>query len=277
MDFIPPTSTPRLLKALRSAACYAELAELSGSWEPNEMERRIFGRDYSGKDYKKRRGTFYSAMEGAAIQPRHIDEVERTYPQTKLRWWRQHPLGEILCNASLEQDGVLRTLRSLPESEEREFMWDEKGVGMLSFERFRIEVADSEEAISALVKIGSVESLLVLVARMRLAQLRGRETSLDFAYERAIWQILPTCLAKSPHLYLGNEALLLALDGFLSWSPFSDARFVRRLVDSSIEELRCSLPSRLACELARLSVQPPPEEHLSIRRLLVSRIIAIDA
>lgn len=273
MNFIQPTSTPLLLQALRSAACYAELAILSGSWDPNDIETKIFDRSYKKTGPGKRRATFYKAMNGTVVQPRYLPEIESVFPGTRIRWWRAHPLGEILCNADLEQDGVLKALGTCPAGEERQLMWDESSVGMMSWERFRIEVPDSVETIDALVEIGSVESLLVLIGRMRLAQLRGR-SEFDMTYERAIWKTLPTCVARSPHLMLGSEALLAALDGFLSWSPFSDSRFLGLIWDKQAVELRNSFDSRLAHEMKRLGVQAPPAEHLSIRKSAAERILA---
>lgn len=271
--FSPPTSTPLLLQALRSAACYAELAVLTGSWDPNDIEARVFGRNYTKSGPGKRRATFYKAMNGTVVQPRYLPEIESVFPGTRIRWWRAHPLGEILCNAALEQDGVLKALGMCPGGEERQLMWDERYVGAMSWEPLRIEVPDSIEAIEALVKIGSVESLLVLMGRMRLAQLRGR-SELDMAYECAVWKTLPMCVARSPHLLLGCDALLAALDGFLSWSPFSDSRLFVHMWDKQAVDLRHSFDSRLAHEMSRFGVQAPPAEHLSIRKKAAERILA---
>lgn len=273
MDFIRPTSTPPLLKELRSAACYAELAVHAGTWDPNEIETKVFDRSYKKAGPGKRRGTFYKAMNGTVLQPRFLPKITEAFPSTRIRWWRDHPLAEILCNGSLEQDGVLKALGTCPAGDERQHMWDESCVGMLSWERFRVEIPDSHETIASLAQIGSVESLLMLIGRMRLAQLRGR-SEFDMAYECAVWHTLPTCVAQSPHLLLGSEALLAALDGFLSWSPFSDSRFFGRLKDKRAAELRLSFYSRLTSEIERLGVQPPPENHLSIRRNIVTKIVA---
>ncbi len=273
MDFIPPTSTPLLLQALRSAACYAELALRSGSWDPNTIEEKVFDRTYKKAGPAKRRGTFYKAMDGTVVQPRYLPDIEAAFPGTRIRWWRDNPLAEVLCNGSLEQDGVLKALGTCPAGDERQHMWDENFVGMLSWERFRVEVPDSQENIASLVQIGSSESLLVLLGRMRLAQLRGR-AELDISYECAVWQTLPTCVARSPHLLLGSQALLAALDGFLSWSPFSDSRFLGQIRDKQAVELRISFYSRLAQEMKRLDIQAPPEEHLSIRRRIVTDILS---
>lgn len=274
MDFIRPTSTPLLLQALRSAACYAELAILSGSWNPNDIESKVFDRSYEKTGPEKRRGTFYKAMNGTVVQPRYLPDIERVFPSTRIRWWRAHPLAEILCNAALEQDGVLKALGTCPPGSERQLMWDENYVGMLSWERFRVEVPDSVGTIDALVQIASVESLLILLGRMRLAQLRGR-SELDTAYECAVWKLLPTCVARSPHLHLGTEALLAALDGFLSWSPFSDSRFLEQIREKQVVELRLSFHARLAQEMKRLDVQAPPAEHLSIRKVAAERHLAV--
>ncbi len=272
MDFIRPTSTPLLLKELRSAACYAELAVHAKTWDPNDIEAKVFDRSYKKTGPEKRRGTFYKAMNGTVVQPRYLPDIESVFPSSRIRWWRAHPLAEILCNAALEQDGVLKALGTCPAGEERQLMWDESYVGMLSWERFRMEVPDSVETIDALVQIGSVESLLMLVGRMRLAQLRGL-SEFDMRYECAVWKTLPTCVARSPHLLLGSEALLAALDGFLSWSPYSDSRFLGQIGDKQAVELRLSFYSRLAQEVKRLDVQAPPAEHLAIRKLAAERIL----
>ena len=275
MSFIRPTSSPQLLQALRSAACYAELAVQTGTWDPNEIEAKVFGRTYKMTGPEKRRGTFYKAMNGTVVQPRYLPTIERICPGTRIRWWRAHPLAEILCNAEQEQDGVLKALGTCHPGQERALMWDESCVGILSWARFRIEVPDSPEGIAALIRIGSVESLLMLIGRMRLAQLRGA-LQFDTEYEVAIWQTLPTCIARSPHLHLGCEALLAALDGFLSWSPFSDSRHFEQIRDSRVQELRRSFYSRLTDELEQIDIIRPPDEHLSIRRRIVERAVAGD-
>lgn len=272
MDFIAPRCEPALLKAMRSAACYAELAQLSSSWEPYAIEFHVYNRKHNEVDFKKSRATFYPARNGSVPPPSRVKDVETKFPHTRLRWWHAHPIASILCNARLEQDGVLKALGTCPAGDERQHMWDETCVGMASWERFRVEVADSLETIASLAQIGSVESLLVLIGRMRLAQLRGR-SELDMAYECAVWKTLPTCIARSPHLLFGSEALLAALDGFLSWSPFSDSRFLGQIADKRAVELRLSFYARLAQEMKRLDVQTPPEEHLSIRKRIVADIL----
>lgn len=273
MDFVRPHSAPALLRALRSAACYAELALVSSSWGPYSIEHKVYDRkpNYSGP--KKARGTFYSQRNGTVLPPRCVNDVEKKFPRSRIRWWSEHPIAQILCDASLEQDGVLKALGTCPAGDERRLMWDEEFVGMLSGERFRVEKRDCSDTIAALVGIGSVESLLVLIGRMRLAQLRGGDTSLDMAYERAIWETLPTCIARSPHLYFGHEALLAALEGFLSWSPFSDSRFLTSVTDKSVEKLRQSYIARLSEEVLRQKLTLPPEEHMLIRKRIVDEIV----
>lgn len=273
--FTVPISQPALLRAMRSSACYAELAQLAKSWEPNSIERSVFGRDWDKSDHEKIRSTFYSTRDGALIQTKHAQKICETFPNTRLAWWRIHPIGQILCDSSLKQGGVLQALEMLPAGPERALMWDERCVGLLSFERYQIEIPSDIASINSLEEIGTSDALLALIGRMRLSQLRGGETELDVAYERAIWRILPACIARTPHLYLGHRALVEALHQFLWWSPFSDSRYLHSVDDDSITELIKSVHQRLSEQISSTewpNLSPPPKEQLDLRAKLARQI-----
>jgi hypothetical protein len=125
LGFMPPTSAPELLAAMQSAATYAELSLLASSWEPNEIERQVYGRDWNKKGPYKLRGTFYSTRDGSNISSSHANTIRSLFPDSHLGWWRRHPIAEILCEAKLGQDGILDALNTLPEGPERQCIWDE--------------------------------------------------------------------------------------------------------------------------------------------------------
>lgn len=271
--FIPPMSVPKLLTAMQSAATFAELAVLTGSWEPNTIERRIYQRDWNKVGPFKLRGTFYGARDGRNIHATHAEAIQSLFPGTNLDWWRRHPIGRILCDASLGQDGVLDALNMLPQGPERSCIWDERWVSTLTATTVAREIQDTSEVIQRLSAMRTPGALLALIGRMRLNQLRAANASLDVRYENALLHMLPETIAHSPHLFLGQEAILEALWLFLRWIPHVESRFLLRPDDHTTAR---EIDDRLA-EVAELINWPdlpqPPADQLESRRAKVARIM----
>lgn len=224
--FKPPASIPQLLTAMQSAGAYAELAVLAGSWEANDIERRIYGREWNRTGNDKLRGTFHAPRDGAKMHLSQVDKILSLFPDSHLSWWQRHPIAQILCDASLGQDGVLEALNTLPYGAARNCVWgDQHTFGA----RIARELPDTAEVFLRLANERTPFALLALIGRMRLAQLRGAGGPIDRKYEQLILQMLPDCIAHSPHLFLGQEALLEALWRFLRWSPYAHIRFLTRL------------------------------------------------
>lgn len=275
MWFHFPTSIPKLLTAMQSSATYAELALLAGSWEPNDIERQVYGRDWNKVGPSKLRGTFYGARDGRNIHTSHVDMIRSLFPDSQLDWWRCHPIAQILCDASLGQDGVLDALNTLPKGLERRRIWDEEWAGAYTFAPFARELPDTVEVIQKLAGMRTPFALLALIGRMRLAQLRGARTSIDSAYAKALAHMLPNCIACSPHLFLGQEALLEATWRFLWWSPHAETRLVFQLYDEDTPTLSDIM--RRVSEATRLIRWPglplPPADQLQSRRNKVAEFV----
>ena len=80
--------------------------------------------------------------------------------------------------------------------------------------------------VSSLERLGTDVALFALVARLRIEQLLGNcDGGLEAA--QAAWRILPTAIARRTNLLLAKDALIFALDYFLSWQPFADARLLQ--------------------------------------------------
>jgi hypothetical protein len=77
--------------------------------------------------------------------------------------------------------------------------------------------------IAAIGSIGSAVALFALLARLRIEQLSGR-LELGFEAANAVWNLLPGSIARSRSLLVAKDALVVALDYFMSWQPFADSR-----------------------------------------------------
>lgn len=273
LQFLPAISAPKLLAAMQSAAVYAELASVTGSWEPNEIERRLYKRDWNKPGPARLRGTFYGARNGGNIHAARAEAVRSLAPDSNLDWWRRHPLGLILCDASLGQDGVLDALRMLPQGPERSCIWDERWVSTLTATTIAREIQDSSEVIQRLAVMRTPSALLAVVGRMRLNQLRAANGFLDVDYEKALLHMLPETIAHSPHLFLGQDALLEAVWLFLRWIPHAESRFLLRPDSHTTAR---EVDDRLA-EATGLINWPglprPPADQLKLRRAKVVKIM----
>jgi hypothetical protein len=222
----PTTSRPDLLMALRHAAIRAELVRLAGTSDANEMERRIFG-----VSTPQLKGTFRHVLRGGGLSPQVIDSVTSRYPKSPLAWWADHPIGRILCDGSLRQDGLLDAMGTLPRCLARRSVWDERWSGAFTMFRQQIEVPDSPEVISVLRKKGSVSALLVLLGRMRICVLRGYEgLGIGRSYEEAIYAVAKRVVRRSAHFSGVRKELYQAIDGFLEWAPYVDERLYRMMI-----------------------------------------------
>lgn len=270
--FKPPTSVPDLLTAMQSAAAYAELAVLAGSWEPNDIERRLYGREWNKTGNDKLRGTFRSPRDGGKIHASHVDKIRSLFPDSHLSWWQRHPIAQILCDASLGQDAVLDALNTLPKGPERQCVWNDY-VGAFTWTPFVRELPDTADVIQRLAGMQTPFALLALIGRMRLAQLRGADGCIDVKYEKALLHMLPDCIAYSPQLFLGQEALQEAVWRFLWWSPHAEARFLMQLHET--KPTLGDVESRLSAAVPLISwpgLPLPPADQLKSRRDSVAKI-----
>ena len=270
--FIPPMSAPKLLTAMRSAAVYAELASIAKNWEPNEIERFIYERDWNKPGPAKLRGTFHGTRDGRIIQPTHAKTIQSRFPCSDLDLWLRHPIGQILCNASLGQDGVLKALDTLPRGPERRCIWAEEWPSTLTATPVAREIPDTTGVVQRLAGMRTHHALLALVGRMRLNQLRTADGFMDAAYEKALLHMLPDCIASSPHLFLGQEALLASVCLFLRWIPHAESRYLLQpdsyLIPSDVDE-------RLAKATDQINwpgLSLPPVAQLESRRTKVAEI-----
>ncbi len=236
-----------LLPVMQSAACYAELAEIAGSWGEKEIEKGIWDRDSKQIDHMKFRGTFENTIAGGCPRHEHIKRIVERHQQSNLHMWRRHPIGEILCVPALRQDDILENLRTLANTPVAKHIWV-KTIAIFNTDISQlIEIEDSKHSIATLSKQACPWVLQALLGRMRLNQLRG-ETRLDIEFERAIWEIFPACVAGSPHLYIAQHALTAALENFFKWEPFHSQRFPLEVLDNLMIIPRNNIASRIAIE-----------------------------
>jgi len=257
---------------------YAELARIAESWDPIKIERAIFGRHRGGQDFLQSRRSFFSVRDGGRLQRSHAERVQERFPRSGVMLCWRHPLAQILCDAELMQDGVLAELETLPRGRARACVWDEQGISWLAGYPVRREVPATTDLIERLMQENHPKTLLTLAGRMRLEQLRGTGKH-DHHYVRAIWSCLPVCVARSPHLYLGQNALIQALDRFMAWLPFADHRELRMAASLEIIDLRNSVFDRLEVAAVRWKRKRtfPPFEELERRRLQLVDILSFDS
>jgi len=258
---------------MQSAAVYAELAVLANSWEPNEIERRIYSRDWNKAGPNKLRGTFYGTRDGRNIHASHVDKILSLFPDSHLDWWRRHPIAQILCNAHLGQDGILSALNTLPNGPERQSIWNEGWVGPFTFTPVVRELPDTAEVIQRLAVMRSPFALLAVIGRMRLAQLRGTDPDIDYEYKKALLHMLPDCIAFSPHLFLGHEALLEAVCRFLWWSPHAETRLLAQAFDENSLAVVETIKQAANRPASWSGLPLPPIDQLASRRNQVAKIV----
>lgn len=220
---LPPFAN-KLYRELCSCAIDAELARLTGTWDTKEMEKRAtrhIGYLPAGTPERK---TFSAMRGGGRPQASHVERLQRAYPNSRIKWCWLHPLAKILCDPNLSQDDINELLSQIPNGQVRRQLWDEGGVTMLTGFRVRTRQRWEPRRIQRLVEIATPAALLALVGRMRISQLQG-DAFYDDIEEDAIWLMLPRCVVRSNSLILGQDALLLAIDFFLSWQPYCELRF----------------------------------------------------
>lgn len=229
-----PKPATLLYRQLSSAAVDLELAHISRSWDVDEVETYV-GQRRSGLSHadaladrvrrgKPQRGkkTFYALRRGSSLKPGHADRLQVLFPSSKISLWFAHPLAEVLCDPWIGADRLLSYLRRLPLGAVSECVWRTPVIQTTGMHSASL-LPWSSDLRNRLDRIGTPASLLALLVRLRLEQLFGRA---DGGLEAAqiAWRMLPRVVARSRHLLVAKDALVLALDYFLSWQPFADAR-----------------------------------------------------
>lgn len=212
-----------LYRELSSCAVDAELARLARSWNVERIEKIVGSFKHASIGVAKtRRKSFYALRAGSRPQTGHAYRIQLAFPRSRVMFWWQHPLALVLCKPSLAENELKDLLRAIPKGRIRELIWIQTVVPASGYRVECLATLDSQ-LISSLVAKGTHMAMLALAARYRLEQLNGNlRFELDAA--RGLWAMLPSVLRKSTHLLLAKDALILAVDFFLSWQPYADAR-----------------------------------------------------
>lgn len=209
---LPPSSDLQVarLRLIRSAACYAELALLAGTWGPATMEARVENKGVHINHVADRTSKYSRYRKGVVPRKETFDALtENEYSVVSLRYWTNHPIGVLLLSPKLSHEQILIILESLPEGEARQLLWDEHGGA-------RREVPDSEELIDELVALQSIDGLIAILGRLRIRTLLGQTEDIDL-YETALLDCFPEVVARSVHLSIARYSLMQALSDFLDW------------------------------------------------------------
>lgn len=200
------------LRLLRAAACYTELAGLSGTWNAAGIEAAIENKGVSTKrEERAAQGThkYRRYRDGAPPRLETLEIVEQKYPKTSLRYWTYHPVGVLLLSPELSQKQIVDAIEHLPDGEARRMMWAARG-------KTRVEIPDSEELIDELVSLQSVDGLVVILGRLRLRMLLGQTDDIDL-YEHGVLDCFPEVVGRNAHLSVARHPLMQALSDFLCW------------------------------------------------------------
>lgn len=281
MDLKPAKA---LYRELSSAAVDAELARVARSWNVDEIESYVLQRKAGlshGAALAERRGragprrgkkTFHAIRDGGALKPGHAERLQALLPKSNLALWFAHPLADVLCHPALSVESLMDYLRRLPLGAVRASVWRDaaiqtKGMPLLSLAPWDAQLRASLE------RIGTPTSLFALLARLRLEQLVGNsDGGLDAT--RIIWRVLPRAISKCTHLLVSKDALIAALDHFLGWQPFADARLYEMV---SIEPAIGRRAAVEACDRVWLADSRIPQEVKFLRKSHVTAAILPDS
>ncbi|MFC3716311.1 hypothetical protein ACFONC_09110 [Luteimonas soli] len=166
--------------------------------------------------------TFHALRAGSSLKPGHASRLQAVLPESNLSLWVFHPVGYVLCHPGLSTDKLLSLLRKLPTGPVRELIWRCPRIQTRGIEAIALEPW-THDLRAGLEHVGTPTAWFALVARMRLEQLLG---NFDGGLEgmQVCWRMLPRSIARSRHLLISKDTLIAAVDYFLSWQPFADAR-----------------------------------------------------
>lgn len=265
-----------LYRELSSAAADVELARAARSWNVDQMEAYTTQRQAglgSAEAFAevRRRGrptrckkTFHALRAGASLKPGHASRLQAALPESNLLLWAFHPVGYVLCHPGLSTDELLSLLRKLPTGPVRELIWRCPPIQTRGIETIALKPW-TRDLRAGLEYVGTPTAWFALVVRMRLEQLLD---NFDGGLEgmQACWRMLPRSIARSRHLLISKDALIAAVDYFLSWQPFADARLFE------LPRVRGSIGRRAAvmeCEQIWQSNRSVPHELKLHRRQLL--------
>lgn len=230
----------RLHAALSSAAVYAELARMCGTWSADRIEDVVENRiaesrplatgfrpatkdvEPSRSDRKK---SFYALRNGSTLKPYRAVRIQAAFPRSNIMLWWKHPLAEVLCNPQLGIDAIVEWLKMLPRGPVRRCIWEPVATPTPGFKPERL-TAWTPLLVSSLERVGNDVALFALIARLRIEQLLGNsDGGLEAA--QAAWNILPLAMASRTNILVSKDALIIAMDYFLSWQPFADTRLLQ--------------------------------------------------
>lgn len=258
----------RRLSLLRGAACYAEFALLAGTWTTTGIEASLDGKGVgtqrgaiSGEGTRK----YARYLLGAIPSEKTLNTISTKYPNTALRIWAVHPIGQLLTDGELSVDAVLRLLEMLPAGVARSRVWDEPPEA-LARNSFRREVPDDIDTINALADLRTADAFLALLGRHRLRRLIG-QTEFDDLYEFALMDCFGAAVGSSPHLCLAKHVLVAAFADYLEW-PFGGSQMQPAITASDDggrekywDDVACQIDkARLEAEFCGTSM--PPKKYI---------------
>jgi len=221
-DEVFPLPASALFRELSSAAVDAELARLARSWRLGEMEKIVGSFKPAESPRGARKKAFHALRAGSRLQEGHASRIQAAFPRSNVYLWWSHPLASVLCDPSLGLDDLVAHLKQLPAGRVRACVWSITYVPTCGFATEAL-VPWSHGLIESLQRERSPMALFALIARYRIEQLSGGLTlGLDAA--NSAWSLLAHSVARSRSLLIAKDALVAAMDYFLSWQPFADAR-----------------------------------------------------
>jgi hypothetical protein len=244
-----------LFRELSSAAVDAELARLAHNWGLGRIEKHVGAFKPAESPAAKRKKAFHALRSGSRLQQGHAVRIQAAFPESNVYLWWAHPLANVLCNPHLGIDELMDYLNKLPPGKVRSVVWQGCFVPAGGHHSERLSPW-AHPLVLSLERIGSPVALFALMTRLRIEQLMGVQ-GLGLESANAAWQILPKAIARSRHLLVAKDALLIALDYFLSWQPFADARLWQMFGESGNLRRRDSMIQCEHCWLSDRSIPMP--------------------
>lgn len=264
-----------LYRQLSSAAVDLELARISKTWDVDEMEIYVLQRR-SGSSHaeaiaarvargrpRRDKKTFHALRLGRSLKPGHASRLQALFPASRLLLWASHPLAEVLCHPGLGPDHLLGYLQQLPAGPVRDCVFHSASVHTVGLPSIAL-TAWTSELRHSLSRIGTPVALFALILRLRLEQRLGRADG-GLEATQIAWRMIPGVVARSHHLRVAKDALVLALDYFFSLQPYADARLYE------LTRVEATLGREVAtaeCERIWLSDSSIPRWILDHRRRL---------
>jgi len=251
-----PTPANALFREISSAAVDVELARLARSWSLGVIEKKVGSFKQADSPRGARKKSFHALRAGSRLQEGHAARIQDAFPRSNVYLWWLHPIGAILCNPKLGADDLLAYLRRLPPGRTRSRIWMALYLPLGSIHSETL-APWTPELVVALRTIGTPVALFALLARLRIEQLSG-SFFLGVDAATAAWELLAKSISRSRHLLISKDCLIVAMDYFLSWAPFADARLWESFVAG--RDLSCSGAVDACCHRAWANDNSIPAE-----------------